>query len=237
MTRMLRLRLGSLAVLACLLVAAGGVAYAAKPKQAVFKVTLTATLTKDWTSTEVDDTSDCTRTTRGVGHWVAKFSTRRAVKIRALDAGRGKVRFSGNVSALAGSATQSGSVTTLAGGPPPCERLSRSLRCGGERRSFRGGWTVVRSPRRGILQLAGVRGAEPIRFNSACLNAPTEIRAIRTDLPIATGPLDARDVFAGNVPRFFITGDTEQVTTLEGEVDGRVTERVRWKLVFTRLES
>lgn len=235
MNRMLRL--GSLAVLACLFVAAGAAAHAARPKQAAFKVTLTATLTKDWTSTEVDDTSDCTRTTRGVGHWVSKFSTRRAVRIRAVDAGRGRVRFSGNLSALAGSATQSGSVTTLAGGPPPCERLSRSVRCGSERRSFRGGWTVARNPRRGILQLAAVRGAEPIRFNSACLNAPTDIRAIRTDLPIATGPLDARDVFAGNVPRFFITGDTEQVTTLEGEVDGRVTERVRWKLVFTRVST
>jgi hypothetical protein len=235
MNRMLRL--GSFAVLGCLLVAAGGVAHAAKPKQAAFKVTLTATLTKDWTSTEVDDTSDCTRTTRGVGHWAAKFSSRSAVKIRAVDAGRGRVRFSGNVTALAGLATQSGSVTTLAGGPPPCDHQSRTVRCDSERRSFRGGWTAVRSPRRGILQLAGVRGAEPIRFNSVCLDAPADISAIRTDLPLATGPLDAKDVFAGNVPRFFITGDTEQVTTIEGEVDGRVTERVRWKLVFTRLKS
>jgi hypothetical protein len=233
MTRMLRL--GSLAVLACLLVAAGGAAYAARPKQTVFKVTLSATLTKDWTSTEVDDASECTRTTRGVGHWVSKFSTRSAVRIRAVDAGPGRVRFSGNVTALFGFATQSGSVTTLAGGPPPCDRLSRSVRCGSERRSFRGGWTAVRSPRRGILQLAGVRGAEPIRFTSACLDAPTDIQTIRTDLPLATGPLDARDVFARSVPRFFITGDTEQVTTIEGQVDGRVTERVRWKLVFTRL--
>lgn len=231
------LRLGSLAFLACLLVAASGAAFAATPKQAVFKVTLTATLTKDWTSTQVDDENDCTRTTRGVGHWVAKFSTRSAVKIRAASAGPGRIRFSGIVRGLAGSASTSGSVTTLAGGPPPCERLTKSVRCGSERRAFRGGSTLLRNPRRGILQLAGVRGADAIRFRSGCLDEPADIRAIRTDLPIATGPLDAADVFARNVPRFFITGDTEQVTTLEGDVQGRVTERVRWKLVFTRLAS
>jgi hypothetical protein len=229
------LRPGSLALLACLLVAAGTAAHAATPKHAAFKVTLTATLTKDWTATQVDDETDCTRTTRRVGHWLAKLATRTAGRIRAVDAGRGRVRFSGTVRAIAGFATQFGSVTTLSGGPPPCDRRSRSVRCGSERRSFRGGSTVVRNPRRGILQLMGVRGAEPIRFRSACLDEPTDIRAIRTDLPLATGPLDASDVFAQNVLRFFITGDTEQVTTLEGEVDGRVTERVRWKLTFTRL--
>jgi hypothetical protein len=61
------------------------------------------------------------------------------------------------------------------------------------------------------------------------------IRSIRADLPLATGPLDAGDVFDRNVPRWFVTGDTEQVTTIEGDVDGTVTERVRWRLNFTRL--
>jgi hypothetical protein len=229
------LRLGVWALLICVLAVAGASAYAATPKQAVFKVTLTATLTKDWTFTQVDDETDCTRTTRGIGHWQAKFSTRSAGRVRAVDAGRGKVRFAGTVKALAGSANQSGSITTLAGGPPPCDRMSRSVRCGNERRSFRGGSTTVSSPRRGVLQLARLRGGDAIRFRSTCLDEPSDIRAIRTDLPLATGPLDAADVFGRNIPRFFITGDTEQVTTLEGEVEGRITERVRWKLVFTRL--
>jgi hypothetical protein len=58
---------------------------------------------------------------------------------------------------------------------------------------------------------------------------------VRTDLPLATGPLDSADLFDRNVGRWFVTGDTEQVTTIEGAVDGRVTERVRWTLNFTRL--
>jgi hypothetical protein len=42
-------------------------------------------------------------------------------------------------------------------------------------------------------------------------------------------------VFDRDVPRFFISGNTQQVTTLEGPYDGRVTERVRWTLTFTRV--
>jgi hypothetical protein len=42
-------------------------------------------------------------------------------------------------------------------------------------------------------------------------------------------------VFDRDVPRFFISGNSRQVTTIEGPYDGRVTERVRWTLTFTRL--
>ncbi|MGH3081598.1 MAG: hypothetical protein ACRDNH_10765 [Gaiellaceae bacterium] len=234
------LRLGVWTLLACLLAVAGSSAYAAEQKQSVFKVTLTATLTKEWTFTQVEESeTDCVRTTRGVGRWQAKLSARTPARMRAIAAANGRVRFSGAVvAALAGAATRSGSMTTTAGGPAPCERLSRSVRCGQERRTFRRVSTSVANPRRGILQLGRLRGADSIQsFRSTCLEEPSDIRAIRTDLPLATGPLDSRDVFDPNVPRWFVTGDTEQVTTLEGGVDGRVTERVRWTLNFSRLSS
>lgn len=235
---MRQLRLGVLVLFGCLLAVASGAAYAAKPRQAVFKVTLTATLTKTWTFTRIETSeTDCTRTTRGVGRWEAKLSTRSAGRVRAIAAGAGKVRFSGaTLKTLTGAAARSGSMTITATGQPPCERLSRSIRCGLERRTFRGGSTALTSPRKGVLKLGRLRGADAIRsFRSTCLEEPTEIRAIRTDLPLATGPLDAADVFARGVPRWFISGDTEQVTSLEGDVEGRVTERVRWTLNFTRL--
>jgi hypothetical protein len=233
---MRHLRLGVLALFACVLAVAGGSAYAAKPKQAVFEVTLTATLTKQWTFTRIDSEADCTRTTRGVGRWQAKLSTRSSGRIRAIAAAGGKVRFSASaLRALAGSATRSGSMSTVATGPPPCERLSRSARCGQERRRFRRGSTSVGSPRKGILRLGRLRGAEAIRsFRSTCLEEPADIRTIRTDLPLATGPLDSSDVFDPSVRRWFVTGDTDQVTTIEGDIDGRVTERVQWRVNFTR---
>jgi hypothetical protein len=233
----MRLRLGSLAVLACALVLAGGTAHAAKPKEAAFTVTLTGTLTKQWTFTRVDEDDDgsCTRTTRGTGRWEAKLSARPS-RMRATAARGGKVRFSGAVRAVAGTAVQSGTANVSAGGDPPCERRSRSVRCSPQRRSFRGASSTVRNPRKGVVQLGPLRGAGAARaFPTACLEEAPDIRAIRTDLSLATAPLDTADVFGRNVPRFFARGDTEQVTTLEGEVEGRVTERVRWTLVFTRV--
>ena len=231
------LRVGVLAILACTLAIAGGSAYGARPKQAAFKVTLSATLTKEWKFTRVDDEDDCTRTTRGSGRWEVKLTTRSAGRVRAIAAGNGGVRFSGAVlKTLRGAAAQWGSTTTSATGPQPCERFSRTARCGQERRTFRGASASVGSPRKGIVQLGRLRGADAIRsFRSDCLEEPSDIRAIRTDLPLATGPLDAGDVFDRNVPRWFITGDTEQETALTGGVQGRVIERVRWRLNFTRL--
>ena len=158
--------------------------------------------------------------------------------MRAIAVSNRRVRFSGAVvAALAGAATRSGLMTTIAG----ARRRASAFTLGALRSGTADvspGLGPVASPRRGILQLGRLRGADSIRsFRSTCLEEPSDIRAIRTDLPLATGPLDSRDVFDPNVPRWFVTGDTEQVTTLEGEIDGRVTERVRWTLNFTRLAA
>jgi hypothetical protein len=237
MKRMRLLRLGVWALLACLLASAGTSAYAAEQKQALFKVTLSATLTKEWTFTRIEESETaCMKTTRGSGRWQTKLSSKTAARMRAISVSNGRIRFSGAVvSALTGTANRSGSMTTIAGGPAQCERFSRSVRCGQERRTFRRASSSVANPRRGILQLGRLRADSIRSFRSTCLEEPSDIRAIRTDLPLATGPLDSRDVFDPNVPRWFVNGDTEQVTTLEGEIDGRVTERVRWTLNFTRL--
>jgi hypothetical protein len=230
------LRFGVPLGLTCLLVLAGGMAHAAKPRQAAFRVALTATLTKDWTFTRVEPEAGCTRTTRGVGRWQTKLSTQAPTRVRAIAAGGGRIRFSGaTLRAIAGAATQSGTMTITTRGAPPCDRLARSMRCREQGRSFRGASVSFGSPRRGVLQFRELRGAAGIRsFDSVCPEEPSDIRAIRTDLPLATGPLDRADVFARDVHRWFVSGDSEQVTTIEGEVPGRVTERVRWTLTFTR---
>lgn len=230
------LRLG-VPLLTCLLALAGGAAHAAKPRQAAFRVALTATLTKDWTFTRTETGEGCTRITRGVGHWQTKLSTRRSTRVRAIGAGGGKVRFSGaTIRSIAGRATQSGTMTVSGRGAPPCNRLSRSVRCGEQLRSFRGGFVSFGSPRRSVLEFRTLRGVAPIRsFSSTCPEEPSDIRAVRTDLPLAPGPLDPSDVFTRDVRRWFVSGNSEQVTTIEGEVPGRVTERVRWTLIFTRI--
>jgi hypothetical protein len=233
---MRQLRVGSLSLLLCVLALAAATAHAAERREAAFKVTLTAKLTKEWTFTRVEEEAGCTRTTRGAGRWESKLATRRAATVRAAAAPGGKVRFSGAVlRALAGNAVQRGSVTSSSTGDPSCERVARSVRCANQRRSFRNGSTSFSSPRRSTLRFGKLRGADTIRFRSACLDVPLDIREVKTDLPLAPGPLDAGDVFARDVPSWFVTGDTEQVTTIDGDVTGRVVERVRWTLNFTRV--
>lgn len=233
---MRQLRVGSLSLIVSVFVLAAVTAHAAQRDEAAFKVTLTATLAKEWKFTRVEEEAGCTRTTRGAGRWQTTLATRRAGTVRAISAGGGKVRFSGAVlRALAGTASQTGSFTTQSTGEPSCDRVARSVRCAGERRSFQAASASFASPRRRVLRFGRLRGADRIRFRSTCLDVPLDIRALKTDLPLAPGPLDAADVFSRNVPRWFVTGDTEQVTTIEGDVTGRVTERVRWTLNFRRL--
>jgi hypothetical protein len=233
----LRVRLGSCAFLVCLLLLAGETVHAAQPRQAVFRVTLTATLTKGWTFTRVEEEEgNCTRTTRGTGRWQVKLSARRPTRLRVTAVGAGRVGFSGAVRALAGTAVQSATMTVTGGGNPPCDRRPRLIRCAAQRRSFSGASSEVRNWRKGVLQLGSLQGAGTVRaFRSECLRGAAVVRAIRTDLPLARAPLDTSDVFGRNIPRFFTSAATEQVTTLEGGVEGRVTERVRWTLFFKRL--
>lgn len=221
----------------CLLALAGGAAQAAQPREASFRVTLTATLTKAWTFTRVESEPNCTRTIRGIGRWDGRLSSRQPTRVRAVAASGGRVRFRGStLRAITAAATLTGTMTTSTRGLPPCNRPPTTVRCTAQRRSTRGAFVSFASPRRGVLRFGTLRGAGPIRsFNSACPEEPADIRAVRIDMPIATGPLDRADVFTPEVRRWFITGNAEQVTMIEGDVPGRVTERVRWRLVFTRI--
>ena len=217
------------------MVAVAGAAHAAQRKQAVFQVTLSGTLTKEWTYTQVEDANDCVRVTRGSGSTTTRLSMKRPVRIRATAVGATRVRFSGSLVRIAGSVLRSGSKTVTTSGDLPCERRTVSEgRCVRRRASFAGASSSPRNPRKGILQLAPLRGARSARPPS-CPPEPADITAIRTDLPIATGPLDVKDVFGRDIPRFFVSGDTTQQTTLTGDVEGKVVERVRWTLAFTRL--
>ena len=105
------------------------------------------------------------------------------------------------------------------------------------RAGFRKAWTRITSPRARVARFAGLHGAGAARsLGRTCPEEPEQIRSLRTDLDLADAPLDASDVFARGVTRFFIAGNSAQVTTVDGaDYDGKVTERVRWTLTFTRI--
>ena len=231
------LRLHGVSILLVCVVAFGwGAAGAATPKRAVFKVTLTGTLTKNWTVKRTVE-GDCTKVATTTGQWRTQLGTRRQTRIGFTSRGRGKPLgiSPAVVRAISGSASQSGTIRIELGGPR-CPRSIGQQRCARRRASFRGATVRLTTPRVGVARFARLQGASAARsFRGACPEEPADIRALRTDLGLADAPLSAADVFARNVPRFFISGDTTQETTIEGEYDGKVIERVRWTLTFTRV--
>ena len=226
-------------MLACLLTLGWGAAGAATPQRAVFSVKLTATLSKDWTVRRATtDEGECDKITTTTGRWTLSLGTTRSSRIVIQGpAAAGKpLRISaGLVRAIAGTARQTGSARLQQRGPR-CVSSTTTRACGPQTRSFRIASARLTSRTRGLARFSAMRGASAGRaFRGSCPEQPEEIRAIRTDLALADAPLDVADVFAKDVPRFFISGNTVQETTIEGDYDGKVTERVRWTLTFTRL--
>jgi hypothetical protein len=214
--------------MACVLSLAWGVAGAATPQRAVFRVSLTGTLTKDWTiSRESQDR--CVGTTRSTGRWRMRVATRRKSTVRFVSVGRRRpLRIDpAIVRAIAGTATQAGTVR--------CGQ-SAVRTCATKQVRFRNASVRLLSPRRGFARFARTRGIPAVYgLSSACPEEPVDIRILRTDLDIAEAPLDAADVFDREVTRFFISGNTTQQTTVSGTYEGLATERVRWTLTFTRV--
>jgi hypothetical protein len=220
----------------CLLVSASGSALAARDAGTRFRVTFTATLTKTWNVTGSEGEPGCVRTTKSSGRWQATLAAKRPSRVRVVPLGRGRVRFAGMITALAGTASQSGTNVLIGQGSPPCDRQTRTVRCATQRRSFRRASTALGNPRRGVLLPTGLKGAGTVRtFSPQCPQEPPEVRSIRTDLPLATGPLDAADFSGRDIPKFFITGDSQQETRITGDLQGTVVERVRWRATFTRI--
>jgi hypothetical protein len=231
-----QLRLGVSGLIASLLLCAGGAALAAKPSSARFRVSFTATLTKTWNVTRSDGEPGCILTTRSSGSWRAKVSSKGVNRVRVVAAGPGRLRFVGGIRAITGSASQSGTNAVVGQGSPPCSRQMRTVRCATQRRSFRRATTALANPRKGVLALARLRGADALRsFSPQCPEEPPDVRSVRTDLPLATGPLGTADVFRRDTGKFFVTGDRQQQTTITGDLEGTVNERVRWTVTFTRL--
>jgi hypothetical protein len=219
--------LGVSGLIACLLVSASGSALAAKPSSARFRLTLTATLTKTWNVARSEGEPGCIRTTKSSGRWQATLATKRVSRVRFVG---------GTIKAIAGAAAQSGTNGVVGQGSPPCSRQTRTVRCATQRRSFRGATTVLANPRKGVLALGRLRGANAVRsFSPQCPEEPLAVRAVRTDLPLATGPLDGADAFRRDIPKFFVRGDVQQQTSITGDLEGTVNERVRWTVTFTRV--
>lgn len=216
---------------------AWGAAGAATPARAVFDVTLTGTVTKSWTARHVVEGA-CDEVTTHRGTWRLSVRTARATRVVAVGpSGPGRpARFSpGIVRSIAGSAIRSGS-RRIQNQSNQCG-TDQTATCTRRRVSFRGATTAFSSPSRAKLRFGRLQGIKQARsLGGTCPVEDPEIRGIRTELTLADGPLTVGDLFDRDVPRFFISGNTTQETSIEGEYDGKVVESVRWTLTFTRLK-
>ena len=213
-----------------------GAAGAATPQRGAFNVKLTGTLTKDWTVSRTVE-GECTEVTTHTGQWRMTVGTRRQSRIVFISRGRGRrLGISpSQVRAIAGSATRDGSVVVTSRGPG-CTGPIRMMRCAQRRVDFRGATARLTTPRAGRAGFTPLRRVSAARsISGACPEEPADIRALRTDLRLADAPLSSADVLGRDVPSFFIRGNTRQETTIEGEYDGKATERVRWTLTFVRV--
>jgi hypothetical protein len=227
---------GVLILLVCAVCLGWGVAGAATPQRASFNVRLTGTLTKDWTVSRTVE-GECTKVSTHTGQWRMTLGTRSQSRIAFTFRGRGRRLgiLPSLVRAIAGSATRGGSVLLTSRGPG-CTGSIRKVRCALRQVDFRGATARLTTPRAGRARFTTLRGVSSARsVRGSCPEEPADIRALRTDLRLADAPLSAADVFGRKVPRFFIRGNTSRKTTIEGEYDGKVTERVRWTLTFTRV--
>src|SRR5918999_2851750 len=227
-------RLGVSILVSSVLLLAWGAAGAATPQRAAFRVTLTGTLTKAWTITRTVE-GDCEEITRTRGHWRLTLATRRPSGVLVLGPSRAgrPLRFEpGIVRSIAGTGVQRGSRDFVRRGPG-CENSTLHADCAQKRRSFRNAWARLWSPRRGRARFGRLHDASAARlFGGNCPQQPAVVRAIRTELTLADAPLSTADAFDRNVRRFYIARNSTQETTLEGEWDGKVVERVRWTLTF-----
>lgn len=217
-------------VLAGLLAFLAGTAEgAAEAARVSFRVTLQATVTKDWNTVIETTQAECPASLRSVGRRTVTLRSARPTTV-IVTFGSGRVSYSpAAVRYVAGEVVQTGNRTTrlLA----PCTARTIRSRCARVRRAVSGArFGFFRSGRNEI-------SFHPARLPAVSASCPGEsagVRAIRPSLQEAEGGLSEVALADSRIPSQTAFGSAELETDLEGAETGRVIERVRWELTFTR---
>jgi hypothetical protein len=210
--------------LVCAIAVLAGAADAARPTQATFDVTLSATVTKDWNAA-VESTEDgCTVVRRSTGHRTVTLRSSRPTRI-VVTLRSGKASFSPSAARfVTAKVGQSGANSTR---KEPCGSGTVHERCRPvsrrvEGRSFR----FFRSRRDTIsFRPATLPGAR-----TRCPNESTAVRAVRPALLEAEGRMAEAALARGVGQTAFASSVV--TTDLEGAETGQVLERVHWSLTF-----
>lgn len=208
------------------IVVLAGAADAARPAQARFDVTISATITKDWNTTVESTEEGCTVVRRSIGHRTVRLRSSRPTPI-VVSLRSGKASFSPSaIRFVTAKAAQSGENSTR---KEPCGsgtvhepcRLATSRVGGRSFRFFRSGRNAI-SFRPGTLPGARTR----------CPNESAAVRAVRPALGDAEGRMAEVALARGVGQTAFASSIV--TTELEGAETGQVVERVHWTMTFAR---
>lgn len=222
----LRRNTGLLGLIGAACVLAGHAA--AAPAPALFRLTVTGTANHEWSYTAApQENGNCTKTEMTEGIRTTRFRTKEPVVVR-LVAGR----------VLAADLRVVGTVT-LGGANTTDERCGdvgtgRIADCAQTARSFSGGRVRVSSPRPGTLDLGPARS---VRLReSDCPSEPIEV--IRRPLGPVMSPLrmPKEALTAEKVASITMRATRSATTSYAAPEDGRLQERVEWKLTFIRIK-
>jgi hypothetical protein len=202
---------------------------ASQPKRVAFRVTLDATVTKDWNSVTESNENGCPTSRRSVGRRTVTLRSAKPTTV-LVTLGNGRVLYSPSVVRyVRAELSQSGSRTTTV--QAPCQTRMTHSRCAHAQRALSGARFGFFRSARDELSFHPARLPE---FPMACPPESSGVRAIRPGLQEAQGELSEAALMDPRIPAQTAVGSAEVTTDLEGQETGRVVEHVRWGLTFTR---
>jgi hypothetical protein len=226
-----QLKLSAGIVLAGLLAVVAGTAHgAAQPKTVAFRVTLEATVVKNWNSFTQADVNGCPTSYRAFGRRVIRLESKRPTTVLVSFRNKRMVSFAPPaVRFLAGEVVQTGTLTTKVAAP--CTPSTKRSTCARRHRAVKGlRFGFFRSARNEI----SFRPARLPGLAAGCPPESAQVRSIQSGLEEADGEISEEALADSRVRTQTATGSASVETDLGDEETGRVAERVSWKLTFTR---
>jgi hypothetical protein len=171
----------------------------------------------------------CPTSQRSVGRRKVTLRSARPTTV-VVTLGNGRVSYSpAVVRYVRAELSQSGNRTTSV--QAPCTARVTHSRCTHARRALSGARFGFFRSARDELSFHSARLPE---FSMACPPESSGVRGIRPGLQEAQGELLEAVLRDPRIPTQTAIGTAEVTTDLEGQETGRVVERVRWELTFTR---
>jgi hypothetical protein len=218
---------------ACAVSGAAAASSSTVASETVFRVTLKATMTKDWSYVDEGELDGCPIKTQVQGRRVVTLRSTGPTLVRVRFAGGRAVYSPARVRSLLVLASQSGVVSTDRRLPPSCTvREVRRSNCSPLRLASRG--AAVRFRRSGRNEISFARTREFATFPATCPQQTASVRAERPSLDYAEGEISEAELRNPRIRFQTATGTAVETTDFEGDGDGKVVVRVSWALRFER---